>query len=307
MTDDASPSERTLDATPAPDPSAPTRARSRTQASLLATLLLGGSSVVGIAASIVRQKAVAVVLGPAGVGLLGQLSTLMTLAATVTGLGTGQSGVRGVAIAQDEGTPSLVRTASALVWSSHALGVFGGLLVLALPLGDLLGSEGAPFQPWLAVGVWAVIASAGHSALINGMGRLRLLAGVGTAGAILSTVAVVIAIQAGAYAGIAASLVAGPLIGFGLAAWWGRSDLLPLVSGWRQWRGPLRALLSVGIAFMGSALLGALMHFVTRLLVSQSLGTNAAGLYHASWSIAGLYLSFLLAAMGGSTTPGSRR
>ena len=304
MADDAPPNGHlpSPDELPAPDsPTQPTTAR--TQSSLLATLLLGGSSVAGIVAGIVRQKTVAVVLGPAGVGLLGQLSTLMALVATAAGLGAGQSGVRSVAIAQEDGPRSLTRTASALIWSSHALGIVGGLLVLALPLGEVLGSEGAPFRPWLAVGVWAIIASVGHTALINGMGRLRLLAGVGTAGAVLSTVVVVVAIQAGAYAGIAASLVASPLVGFGLAAWWGRAELLPLIAGWRQWRGPLRALLSVGIAFMGSALLGGVMHFVTRLMVGQSLGTDAAGLYHASWSIAGLYLSFLLTALAGEYYP----
>ncbi len=273
------------------------------RASLAATALLSASSAVVIVASIVRQKGIAVVLGPEGIGLLGQLGTFLALVVTVAGLGMSQSGIRSIALAREGGLALLARSASVLVWASHVAGVLGGLLVLALPLQGALGPGGAPYVPWLAVGVWASVASVGHMALINGLGRLRALAAISAVSAVAATVTTLVAVRASAHAAIVAALLTAPLVTLAGSVWAGRTGLEPLRVGLRQWRAPLASLLGVGVAFMASALLGTGMNFGTRVLVARSLGTEAAGLFHASWSIAGLYLTFLLGALGAEYYP----
>jgi PST family polysaccharide transporter len=61
------------------------------------TVLIGGSSILNVAFSVVRNKAIAVVLGPEGIGLMGLYSLVADLAQTVAGLGINASGVRQVA------------------------------------------------------------------------------------------------------------------------------------------------------------------------------------------------------------------
>ena len=275
----------------------------QTRASLVATFLLSASSAIGIVAAIVRQKGIAVVLGPAGIGLLGQLGTFLTLVVTLAGLGLSQSGIRSIAIAREEGPGALARTASVLIWASHALGVAGGLLVLVLPLESLIGADGVSYAPWLAVGVWATIASVGHTAHINGLGRLRELAAISAISAITATVVTLVAVRTSTPAAIIATLLTGPVVTLAATVWVGRGGMESIRVGIRHWRAPLAALLAVGVAFMGSALLGTGMNFVTRLLVARSLGTETAGLFHASWSIAGLYLTFLLGALSAEYYP----
>ncbi len=71
---------------------------SHTQAQILkSSALFGGSSMLTIGIGIVRTKAMAAILGPAGFGLFGVYSSLVNLAQCITGLGVNSSGVRQIA------------------------------------------------------------------------------------------------------------------------------------------------------------------------------------------------------------------
>ena len=54
---------------------------------LKSTLLVGASSIVGVAFSIIRNKAVALMLGPEGIGLMGLYSALADMAQNLAGMG----------------------------------------------------------------------------------------------------------------------------------------------------------------------------------------------------------------------------
>jgi PST family polysaccharide transporter len=60
---------------------------------LVSTLLIGGSSGVNVLISLLRVKAFALLLGPAGVGLLGVLQSLADLVRSAAELGINSSGV----------------------------------------------------------------------------------------------------------------------------------------------------------------------------------------------------------------------
>src|SRR6202030_782925 len=66
---------------------------------LKSSALVGGSSVVNIAVGIVRTKAMAILLGPAGYGLFGLYGSIANLAQTLAGMGVNSSGVRQIAAA----------------------------------------------------------------------------------------------------------------------------------------------------------------------------------------------------------------
>ena len=75
----------------------------------------------------------------------------------------------------------------------------------------------------------------------------------------------------------------------------------------RRWRGraaPLRgateagALLKLGFAFMISGMLMMGAAYAVRTIVLRIEGLEAAGLYHAAWTLGGLYVGIVLQAMG---------
>ena len=64
---------------------------------LRSTSIIGGASVINILIGLVRVKVAAVLLGPAGVGLMGLFSNLIATAANVAALGMGTVGTRQIA------------------------------------------------------------------------------------------------------------------------------------------------------------------------------------------------------------------
>src|SRR2546426_6023362 len=98
---------------------------------LKSSALMGGSTVANIAVSVVRAKAMALLLGPSGVGLLGLYSSILNLTHSVAGMGINQSGVRQIAEAAGSGeTQRVARTAAALRRTSMFLGVLGAVLLV---------------------------------------------------------------------------------------------------------------------------------------------------------------------------------
>jgi len=70
---------------------------------LKSTAIIGGASVINVLFAIVRNKAMAVLLGPQGVGLMGLYSSIADLTQTLAALGIQDSGVRQIAEAAGTG------------------------------------------------------------------------------------------------------------------------------------------------------------------------------------------------------------
>jgi PST family polysaccharide transporter len=63
------------------------------------------------------------------------------------------------------------------------------------------------------------------------------------------------------------------------------------------------ALLKLGFAFMASGLMMAGATYAVRVLVLRKVGFEAAGLYQSAWTLGGLYVGFILDAMGADFYP----
>lgn len=166
--------------------------RSYTQI-LKSTALIGGSSVVTVLFSVIRNKAMALLLGPAGVGLIGLYSSVADIAYAIAGLGIQASGVRQIAEAVGTGdTERVARTATVLRRTSVVLGLLGALLlaVLAHPIATFTFGD-----PHYASGILLLSAAIlfrlvadGQTALIQGMRDIRTLARINVFAAFFSTV-----------------------------------------------------------------------------------------------------------------------
>src|ERR1700730_4417956 len=97
---------------------------------LKSSALIGGSSVLNIAIGIVRTKAMAVLLGPAGFGLMGLYGSIADVAVSIAGMGVNSSGVRQIAEAAGSSDDKrIARTVTVLRLTAVLLGILGaGLL-----------------------------------------------------------------------------------------------------------------------------------------------------------------------------------
>jgi len=272
---------------------------------LRSSSIIGGASAFNIVIGLLRTKAVAMLLGPAGIGLVGLLQNLIATAATASALGLGTVGTRQIAEANGQGDLVAVTTARrALFWGTLVLAVVGSLVFWLLReaiarhvLGDdtLAGAVG-----WLALGVGLTVASGSQSALLTGMRRIGDIARVQIGSSVLSTLLGLAAIGWWGAKGLLVFVLVAPassfLFGHLYAARLPRvhSAPTPLTQLMEQWR----TLIRLGSAFMVAGLMVTLGHLLVRTLVQRELGPAALGQFQAAWAISMTYIGFVLGAMG---------
>ncbi|MBK9785785.1 MAG: O-antigen translocase [Betaproteobacteria bacterium] len=272
---------------------------------LRSSSIIGGASVINIIVGLLRIKVAAVLLGPAGVGLIGLLTSLAGTASAVAGLGVGVVGTRQIAEATGRNDAATLAAARrALFWGSLALALLGAAVfwslrgVLAVRvLGDasLSGDVG-----WLALVVALTVAAASQTALLNGMRQIGDLARVSVLSALLSTVLGIGALLLWGRGGLMVFVIAAPLASFLMGHVYvarlpkidAPRTALPVIAG--QWR----ILAQLGIAFMIAGLASTLGQLLVRTLVQRQLGAEALGYFQAASTISMTYIGFVLAAMG---------
>lgn len=271
---------------------------------LRSSSIIGGASVVNILVGLLRMKVAAVLLGPAGVGLIGLMQSLLQTASAVASAGLALAGTRQVAEAHGRGDRHATSEARrALAWGTLALALLGGLVFWALrdaiAREILAGAADGAEVGWLALGVALSVAAGGQAALLNGLRRIGDIARVNVLSAVLSTAAGIAALLAWGEAAIVLFVLAAPLATWALGHWYVHR-LPPAQGGARgpsmlvaQWRG----LLPLGMALMVSGLAGLLGQLVVRTLVQRELGADALGQFQAAWLVSMTYIGFVLGAM----------
>ena len=301
---------------PATSPESPAAEAKRSEAErdsygqiLKSTALVGGSQVVNIAIGMVRTKTMAMLLGPAGFGLFGLYGSIANLAQSVGGLGINSSGVRQIAEAVGSGDADrIARTTIVLRRISVLLGLLGALLLVAfsrqvstLTFGD---SKHAGAVALLSVAVCLTLISGGQGALIQGMRRISDLAKVNVLGAMFGTVITIPLVYFLRQDGVVPSLIAVAAMGT-IASWWYSRKVriqTPSLTA-SQVGQEAGALLKLGFAFMASGLMTMGSAYAVRVIILHKLGVEATGLYQAAWTLGGLYVGFILQAMGADFYP----
>ncbi len=271
---------------------------------LRASALIGGASAMNIAIGMVRTKAMAILLGPSGVGLLGIYASIVDLARGIVGMGLNSSGVRQIAEAVGSAdTQRIARTATVLRRTSILLGLAGLLLliILARPLSIFTfgNAEHGLAVGCLSIAVFLYTICDAQGALIQGMRRVADLAKMGVVGALLGTlVSVPMVFYLGDVALVPALICVAAMTL--LLSWWYSSKLgiqsAPMTAA--EVNSERAALLKLGLVFMSSGLMTIGSAYAVRMLVLRQSGLEAAGLYQAAFTLGGLYVGFILQAMG---------
>lgn len=271
---------------------------------LRSSSIIGGASAINILLGLLRIKVAAILLGPAGVGLIGLLTNLVSTVSGVAGLGVGSAGTRQVAKSASSGDDSALAAARrALLLGTIALALAGAIafwLLRDILAAHVLGDASASGDiGWLAIAVGLVVASASQGALLNGMRRIGDLAWVSIGSAVMSTIVGSLSLWAWGSSGIVAFVVAGPLASFVLGHLYvsrlprseGRVKVRAMTSEWST-------MVRLGFAFMVAGLAGTVGQLAVRVLVQRELGVDALGHFQAAWAISMTYIGFVLAAMG---------
>jgi len=276
---------------------------------LKSSALIGGSSVLNLGFGVIRNKAMALLLGTSGVGLYGLYGSIYDLTRTISGLGIGGSGVRQIAEAVGTSdSKKIARTVITLRRVAIVSGLGGALLLVLFCLPASQFTFGHYHQAaWIALLGLAVMCnniSMGQSALVQGVRRISDLARMSVLGAFYGTVLSIPIIYFFGQHGIVPFMICVSAMSIVTSWWYARKVRVEQMrlSG-AEVIEEARGLLRMGLAFMISGFLGMGSAYLIRVLVLHLLGLEAAGCFQAAWVLGGYYVGFIMQAMGADFFP----
>lgn len=274
---------------------------------LRATSIIGGASWITILIGLVRIKALAMLLGPAGVGLVGLYNNLMNTTSALAGCGLGSSGVR--QIAEAGGEEYILAAVRRTLWYANIiLGLLGLLLLWLLrePIsqwvfGDTTHSAAIG---WLGLGALLSLMATSQSALLQGLRRIGDMARVRVIGSLISSAAAILFIYFLGTGGILWFVLVAPLASVLVA--WRYAARLPRPTQTVDWPAMTRQaklMFGLGLVFMAAGVMQSVTLLMVRSLIIQELGIEVTGYFDAAWAISMTYIGFVLAAMGADYYP----
>jgi PST family polysaccharide transporter len=253
---------------------------------------MGGAQAVTLAMAFLRAKLIAVLIGPAGIGLMGVLNAFNSNVSTVAGWGLGTSAVRTVAGAAEvdkERKIAAVRTfGRRLAWA----GLFG-VLILVLPVGYLtFKSQDYALELLIAgLAVPCVVATGMWTALLQAGGHIGSMAKTQMASSVVGLLVGLPFIYFFGSVGIAFSILLAALVTAYVT--WHAASKFSSAAGVEADRDTMRELLQLGLILQIGSVLGAICTYLVRVLILQSHGDDLAagladaGYYQAAFAITG--------------------
>ena len=276
---------------------------------LKTTSIIGGASLISILIGMVRTKFVALLLGPAGIGLMGMFGTITGVIGSFSGMGLATSGVRKIAEGygsdNEEKIARSVKTLRKTVWVTGILGMLiamvGSVLWSKISFGS---TEYTAAIALLGITILLDSVSTGQSCILQGTRRIADLAKINIIGATIGTLISIPCFYFWGMEGIVFSLVLFSIARLMISWWFARRVAIrQLHLSWRESREEALQLLTFGLPIMLSTLGGTLTAYVIRLILIQKFGMEGVGSFVAAFSLSGVIVNFVLSAMGSDYYP----
>lgn len=270
---------------------------------LKSSSIVGGSQAFSYIVGLGRTKLIAILLGPAGIGLVGIYNSIIALTATVSGMGLASSGVREISAARGEDNQEEIgQVQLALRRLTILLGSLGFLFLLIVSpwISDALFENRRYALSIGLIGVTLIFngLKGSQTASIQGFRQIGYLAKAAMIGTVSSTIVALTFYSLLGERGIVPALITMSAVAMSVSWWYAKR--LYVSPGDRSWGtswNHSKRLLGLGAALAWGALLGELIPFVARAMIVRDLGIEANGYYVAAWAISGLFINFLLSAM----------
>lgn len=276
---------------------------------LKSTAIFGSAQVIIVLVGIIRTKILAVLLGPAGVGIAGLYQSVLDLVKTATGLGLGYSGVRDIAEASATGNSNRVSVAILVLkrwsWFTGLIGVII-IVVFSRQISQAtFGNKNHVIEfTILSITLLLSALATSRSAILQGLRRIPDMARSLILAAIIGLLSSSIIYYFLGIRGIVLAIIVAAAMELSLTWYYSKKVTIDKVSlSVHKTFAEGKAMARLGF-FMTVSLLAstASMYFVRAFIVHQD-GINTAGYFIASWTISSLYISAVFNAMAADYFP----
>ena len=272
--------------------------------------VFGSVQGVTIGLGIIRNKLVAVLIGPAGVGIISLFNSAITLLTNTSNMGLGVSGVRNVSEAYEANDGQRLESAVATLrfWAFFA-GFLGMSLCLALSvwLSQITFSDSVHTVDFMLLSPIVALSciTVGETAILKGARRLRSLAQLTIAGLGLTILITIPLYYIYREAAIVPSLIVAALVQMCVTVVCS-FRAFPLQLSWnRQHVRSGSVMIKLGLAFTLAGILGNGADLFIRSFLNNTASIETVGLYNAGYMLSVVYASTLFSALE-STVGGIR-
>jgi O-antigen/teichoic acid export membrane protein len=268
------------------------------------TSIFGAVQVVNIIIQIIRSKVIAILLGPAGIGLIGLLNSSIGLIGNLTNFGLRTSAVKEVSSANGlQNNNKIVFVISVirrLVWMTGILGTLT-VIIISPWLSELtFGSKNYTIG-FICLSITILIQqlSNSHFVILQGMQRLKLLAKANLMGNILGLLVTLPLYYIYELDGIVPSILGSSIITLILSFYYAEKVKVGNVHiSFNQALIEGKEMLRMGFFVSLSGLLSVGASYIVRAFINRIGSIEEVGLYTAGFVIINTYVGFIFTAMG---------
>lgn len=268
-----------------------------------ATSLFGGVQFYQILIQIIKSKFVAVLLGPAGVGVMGLYQSGLQLVQQISSMGLSQSAVRDVSEAN--GTNDMQRIAKTitvirkLVWITGLLGLI--IVACCSPLLSKVSFGNYDYTvPFIILSITLFIdqLSAGQKVVLQGMRRLKDLAKCTAFGVTFGLITSVPLYYWLGIDGIVPTLILNSVCSLILSWFYSRKIKIEKVQVTsKQTLEQGKQMLVMGVSMSLSGIFTTIVAYVLRSFIQSNGGVEQVGLYQAGFVIMTTYVGMVMNAI----------
>ena len=268
-----------------------------------ATSIFGGVQVFQIIIGIIRTKFIAVLLGPAGMGLAGLLQAGTGMIAGLTNFGLSSSAIKNISAAQAEGDEEKVGRVIAvfrrLVWVTGLLG-----LVITLCLSSFLSqiSFGNNDYTWafaiLSVTLLVDQISSGQGVLLRAMRQINLMVKSSILGSVIGLITTIPLYYFYGSDGIVPALIITAFTSFFLTWYFASKIYFKKVDiNIKDIKIEGKEMLIMGFMISLSGIITQVFSYFVRIFISNYGSLDDVGLYSAGFAIVNNYVGMIFTAM----------
>jgi len=271
---------------------------------LRSSVIFGGSQALTILIGLVRTKIIALLIGTAGIGIIGVLQSVVDVLRTGFSLGMDTAGVKEIAETESKGDkPRLDSTISRFNLWFRTTALLGLLtcIVLCFPISRwAFGDTGYAWHiAALSASVFFAVLTVGRSSVLQGLRKIPEMAKASVWGSLAGLVATIPLFFIWGIKGIVPALIISNLISFLSIEYYYRKQKISKVkiSAKDAFSSGLSTL-GLGIYIVTAGLVGTAAMFIVRAFITRNIDVDAAGLFQSAWVITNVYLGLVLRSMG---------
>ena len=268
-----------------------------------ATSIFGGVQIWRIIIQIVKQKAIALLLGTTGMGICGLYMSSIKLIQDFTSMGLDKSAVKNVAEANGAGNDERIRRVVTalrkLVWVTGILGMVAVIILSPLLSKSSFGNYDYTI-PFIILSVSLLVQqlTSGQLVVLQGLRKIKQLALANVLGAFFGLVISIPIYYLWGVKGIVPTLILDAVTTFSLSYYFTRKLQIKSVQlSLKETVGEGKSMVGMGLALSLNGILVSGVAYVINIFIARIGGTAQVGLYAAGTAIVNSYVGMVFSAM----------